>query len=55
MSETQLDRLGIPRAAGALTVLSELVVVAVVGWVFADDLVMLGAGALGVLVSAPIL
>lgn len=51
MSETQLDRLGIPRAAGALTVLSELVV----GWVFADDLVMLGAGALGVLVSAPIL
>jgi len=29
--------------------------VAVVLWVFADDVVMLGAGALGVVVSAPVL
>ncbi|MFC6951961.1 hypothetical protein [Halorubellus litoreus] len=55
MSESQLEAVGVERVAGALTVLSELVVVGVVLWVFADDVVMLGAGALWVLVSAPVL
>ncbi|WP_323674633.1 hypothetical protein [Halorubellus sp. PRR65] len=55
MSESQLEAVGVARVAGALTVLSELVVVAVVLWVFADDVVMVGAGALWVLVSAPVM
>jgi len=55
MSESQLDSWGVERVAGAITVLSELVVAAVVLWVFADDVVLLGAGALWVVVSAPIL
>lgn len=55
MSESQLDRWGVERVAGGITLLSELVVAAVVVWVFADDVVMLGAGALWVLVSAPVL
>lgn len=55
MSESQLEAVGVERLAGELTVLSELIVVAVLLFVFADDVVMLGAGALWVLVSAPVL
>lgn len=55
MSEAQIGGVGVSRVAGALTILSELVVLAVVLWVFADDLLMLGAGALWVVVSAPVL
>ena len=55
MSESQLGSWGIERVAGVISVLSELVVVAVVLWVFADDVVLLGAGALWVVVSAPVL
>lgn len=55
LSESQLDSWGVERVAGAVTLLSELVVVAVVLWVFADDVVLLGAGVLWVVVSAPVL
>lgn len=54
MPESQLEAVGVERIAGALTVLSELIVVAALLFVFADDVVMLGAGALWVLVSAPV-
>jgi hypothetical protein len=54
MSESQLEAVGVERVAGTLTVLSEPVVVAVVLWVFADDVVVLAAGALLVLPSAPV-
>jgi hypothetical protein len=55
MSQSQFGSWSVERVAGAITLLSELVVVAVVLRVFADDVVLLGASALWVVVSAPIL
>jgi hypothetical protein len=54
VSESELGSWGAERVAGAATLLSELVAVAVVVRTFADDVVLLGTGTLGVVVFAPV-
>lgn len=55
MSQSRLERWGIQRVAAMTVVVAELVVLAVVVSTFADSHVVLGAGVVWVLVTAPIL